>query len=317
MAFPLFAQNEKELPTAAESQIGLRTLEQLREGVLLDDIIDRQVYRLGPGDIVGINIVATENMVFTLRVNPAGDLFLPTIGVVTVVGLTLSDATDIIQEMVTEKLFVNAQVNVTLVDVRSYKILVYGAVINPGFVNVTSVNRVSEILDKAGGFQRYAEDKLIYVHKTDGTIKELDIREFLINGDLSQNPTMVEGEKLEVQFVPGLAGTSLDLLNLKNNRVLITGFVNRPGTHPFYPGYTIKDYIELTGGIHINGSDKGVVLTRKDENVFKGDLNQLVMPGDQVRVEPSFRYRLFGNYNIMQMITSFMSVYLSYRAATR
>ena len=127
----------------------------------------------------------------------------------------------------------------------------------------------------------------------------------------------MEGDKIEVPFDESLEDLKSELLNLTGENVLVTGFVNRPGIHGFNPGYTVRDYIGLSGGIHINGSMRGIELIRDDKNIFKGDKDQIVMPGDNLNINPSFRYRMFGNYNIMQMITSFMSIYLSYLAANR
>jgi len=291
-------------------------MEQNRLGVTLEDVIDIEKYILGPGDIIGVNIVATENMVFTLRVNPAGDLFMPTVGLVKVSGMTLVESSKSVQDIVRTTLFVNAKVNVTLIDIRKYRILVYGAVPKPGLVEITPVTRASEILAKVGGLQKYADEDNIILHKKDGSIINVSINDYLLTGDLDKNPTLIEGDKLEVKYSDKLSMESRSLLNLNNSKVLITGFVNKPGAKNYYPGYTVEDYIMLSGGVHINGTQKGIELNRNKENIFE-NMGQIVLPDDKLYINPSLRYRMFGNYNIMQMVTSFMSIYLSYKAATR
>lgn len=313
----LGGQTNEEPQTGLETQFGIVTLNQMRSGVLLEDTIDLSTYILGPGDIIGVNIVATDNMIFTLRVNPAGDLFLPTIGVVSVAGKTLDEATYDIQAIVLEKLFINADVSVTLVDIRSFKALVFGAVRKPGYITSTPLTRVAEIIHKAGGLQKYADINNIYLIAPDSTEKKVNLEKFMLEGDLEENPVLKEGHKVLVKFIPGISEKGGDLLNLTSNDVLVTGFVNRPGNHPYHPGYSVNDYLSISGGVHINGSRHGIELFRNDKDIFSGDQNQIVYPGDHLNIDPNLRYRVFGNYNIMQMITSFMSIYLSYRAATR
>ena len=52
--------------------------------------IDPDKYILGPGDLLGISIVSTTNISLPIRINPVGELIIPSVGVVNVDGKSLS-----------------------------------------------------------------------------------------------------------------------------------------------------------------------------------------------------------------------------------
>ena len=48
------------------------------------------------------------------------------------------------------------------------------------------------------------------------------------------------------------------------NKVLVSGFVYRPGAHYFRPGFSVKDYIALSGGSLDVGAANRVKILKKD-----------------------------------------------------
>ena len=88
-----------------------------------------------------------------------------------------------------------------------------------------------------------------------------------------------------------------------------------PGGHKYIPGYSIKDYIALSGGSADMGSLRNISIIRDGENI-DARVNQLIFPGDQIHIPANMKYRFLGNISILQTTTAIMSLYLAFVAAT-
>lgn len=98
--------------------------------------VDPSQYLLGPSDLIGVIITGTLSLNYrALGVNVEGDLYLPSIGSVSVAGLTLNQAKERITEEV-NKQFRNVMVDVMLDKPRAMTIHVTGDVPYPGRVSV-------------------------------------------------------------------------------------------------------------------------------------------------------------------------------------
>ncbi|MDX2245906.1 MAG: polysaccharide biosynthesis/export family protein [Bacteroidia bacterium] len=112
-----------------------------------------------PDGIFNINEVGVY--LYGYSVSDSGFIYLPDIGKIQVLGLTVNQARERIQEKVRDKAFVNATVFVTLV---SYRISIIGEVSKPGYYYVynNSVNLL-EALALAGDFKEFADRKNIHL----------------------------------------------------------------------------------------------------------------------------------------------------------
>lgn len=111
--------------------------------------VDPSQYVLGPSDLIGVIITGTLSLNYrALGVNVEGDLYLPSIGSVSVAGLTLNQAKDRITEEV-NKQFRNVMVDVMLDKPRAMTIHVTGDVPYPGRVSVPYGTRLDVPLSGA------------------------------------------------------------------------------------------------------------------------------------------------------------------------
>ena len=55
----------------------------------LEGAISPNQYILGPGDELGISIIMGENLTIPIKITPTGDIFIPSVGLVNVSGLTI------------------------------------------------------------------------------------------------------------------------------------------------------------------------------------------------------------------------------------
>lgn len=109
-------------------------------------------YRVGPNDLIDIEIMDLDNMKRTVRVNAAGMISLPLIGAVSVVGLTSQELEARIADRYREKYLQNPQISVFIKEFTTERLTVEGAVMKPGIFPLTGQITLLRALAIAGGF---------------------------------------------------------------------------------------------------------------------------------------------------------------------
>ena len=177
----------------------------------LENPINPEEYILGPGDRLRVNISlglyeqliskewSVENIDNFVTIGPTGKLIIPKIGPISVLGKTLGDVDREVNERM-RKVYKSAEVSINLIRFRQFKVLVYGAVNKPKFVKLAPVSRLNEAINNAGGLQKYADPERIVLIR-DGNSKNIFLKEFLLNGDLNNNPQLTDGDKVFVPFI--------------------------------------------------------------------------------------------------------------------
>ena len=127
---------------------GLKSLDLDKYNVIasLEGAISPDQYILGPGDELGISIIMGENLTLPIKITPTGDIFIPSVGLVNVSGLTLNNARKKVKAFIIENAFPSAKVNIALLNIRKFQIQVVGAVQTPGFIEISALDRLDKII---------------------------------------------------------------------------------------------------------------------------------------------------------------------------
>jgi polysaccharide export outer membrane protein len=113
-------------------------------------------YRVGPNDLLDIEVLNLENGKRTVRVNSAGTVTLPLIGTVVVAGLTQEQVESHIAGLYGEKYLQNPQVSVFIREFTTERITVDGAVAKPGIYPLVGQMTLLRVIALAGGFGQIA-----------------------------------------------------------------------------------------------------------------------------------------------------------------
>jgi protein involved in polysaccharide export with SLBB domain len=200
----------------------------------LERNVDPQRYVVGPGDELVLNLWGELEESVPLKITPEGTVLVPYVGEVMVGELTLAQAKDRIINRVRTR-YRGEKVSVTLSGVRRFRVFVTGAVNVPGTYTATAVDRVSMLIDQAGGFLPEASQRNIQVKRPDSTVVAADLLRFTVIGDLNDNPTVRDGD---VVTVPA-----------RLDSVGIFGAVSAEGYYELKKGDRISDLVELAGGL--------------------------------------------------------------------
>jgi protein involved in polysaccharide export with SLBB domain len=216
------------------------------------------------------------------------------VGIVEVGGRMLKEAKDIIQRAVM-KSYKNVKVTVTLVELRKFKVSVTGAVRAPGIYSVFANTRVSEVVEKSGGFLENSSRRNIAIVHSDGTMSKADVFKFQKTGDRISNPYVLGGDLI---LVPARESNI--------NTCGIYGGVKSPGEFEYASEDSLLDLINLADGLTIDADFLRADLIRfnadhKTTRTLSIDLESLIsgndpqsnlamMPDDRVfiRTTPDF-----------------------------
>jgi polysaccharide biosynthesis/export protein len=253
--------------------------ELIRDVRALEEPVDPESYVVGPGDFFSINVVSLESVLVTIPVGPTGNILIPNIGSVRVAGKKLSEATSEIREMISTRIL-DGDIFVNLERLRTFRVHIYGAVLEPGYEEITPMMRVSDLLRKSDLRPLALLNEVKILHQ-DGSETEIDLFEFRLRGDKSQNPRLIEGDRVFVPF--GRLG--------ENTIVLRGALEGGAGYTIIRPDETLRDFLDRNARYSAGADLQSVTVIRTTEGgteiitVNPEDLGDFhLKPGDEVQL---------------------------------
>lgn len=119
-------------------------------------------YRIGPQDVVQIDVWKEPEITRTIPVRPDGKISLPLLNDVQAAGLTAMQLAGAIREGLT-KFLTSPQVTVTVTQINSRRVYLVGEVSRTGALLLLPNMTVLQALSSAGGFTPFARIKDIYI----------------------------------------------------------------------------------------------------------------------------------------------------------
>lgn len=119
-------------------------------------------YRIGPEDILQINVWQNAELSRTVPVRPDGKISLPLVNDVQAGGLTPMQLRDVLKEKLAEYVPA-AEISVIVGDVQSFNVSVIGKVQTAGRYKLKGPTTVLDVLALAGGFQEFADPDRIVI----------------------------------------------------------------------------------------------------------------------------------------------------------
>lgn len=213
------------------------TLETLKESEsLLEREVDPEKYIVGPQDEFTIAILASESRMRRVEISPEGIVIIPEVGGVEVKDLTLAEAKKKIKEKIA-KVFSTGEIYVSLSDLREFKVYVSGKVMRSMVVAATAADRVSEVIDRAGGLEHDASLRNITVIRKGGDeILGADLLKFYFIGDKEANPYLLGGDHIVVP-----PSSEMQIIG-------IFGDVHSPNEYEFMPGDSLSTLVKFAQG---------------------------------------------------------------------
>lgn len=202
-----------------------------------DQPIDPDIYLIRPGDDLVVTFVKAKLAPLTLKVDPEGKVVDATLGVFDLSRKTLSEAKKMLRKVLRELYNVD-EIAISATGPTKVGIPVSGAVLSPGLYTAFTSQRVSEIIDSAGGVLATGSRRwIVFSGGPKEIIVDLDRADYL--GDNTANPCLY-------------AGYSVHVPSKSNELVQVVGEVNIPREIELVPGDDVKLILALAGGARSN-----------------------------------------------------------------
>jgi polysaccharide export outer membrane protein len=284
-------------------------------------------YRIGPGDLIEVSVfeweLRGETRTASFRVAESGIISLPVVGNIEVGGLTVAQVREHIEKELKSGGYIKApRVTVNVVEFRSKKVAVVGAVNDPGvYVLHENATSLLDVLSLAGGVGDEAgqvahvtlgEKSMNGQNEAEGSPSEpgrpagesakekrdtsneqvvsVDLYQLLETGDMQLNMVLQDGDTV---YVP------------KAKSISVLGYVEQPGSFPLSKPVRVLDAIAMANGIiEEKASPKACILKRNAADgektialdltrIARGkDPNQYLQPYDVIVVRQTSSKRV-------------------------
>ncbi len=204
-------------------------------------------YTLDVGDILNIQVIGQMDYDENFSINGDGTINLPDIGKISLVGLSISDASKIIKLKI-KTTFIGTEAYISLDKIRDVNVLVTGNAKNPGIYTLTGNSNVLHALSAAGGVNEFGSYREINLIRNDQIVDTLDVYDLLIDGKYNLKKRLRSGDVIFVQPI--------------KNVVSIDGAVKRPAKYELMEDQILSDVIRYANGIKQTADLENISLER-------------------------------------------------------
>ncbi len=223
--------------------------ESQRSSAIEEDSVGTSVIKLGPGDLIEVNVYNVPELATKARVSNSGDVYLPLIDYVHVEGLTQEEAQTLIQKRLDEGGFVrNPHVTIFVDEANSQGVTVIGEVGRPGIYPDPVDRKLYQVISEAGGFTQTASRKITILRRNQAAPLRVELPRNL-GDDASGNVDILPGDTITVPRAP---------------IVYVVGDVGRPSGFLVDNGtLTVLQALALAGGTNRTAKMGGARIIRK------------------------------------------------------
>ena len=260
-----------------------------------------QEYVIGPKDVLTIDVWGEKDLSADYAVSIFGTIQMPLIGEMLAAGLTERQLAGEVRKRLQADYLVNPQVNVSVKEYRSQRVLVLGDAARPGLYPLTGTTTLLEVLTQAGGLSGGASREILLVRPVRLAAKDGGV----IQG--SNTIRRIEMDKIQLDNREGnIALQDGDTVMIpRANSVFVLGEVKSPGDRPLGRDTTILEVITMAGGFTDKAAANGVKVIRKtggQEDILSVDLsgeiprnrNFVLQNSDAVIVPRGNSFFIFG-----------------------
>ena len=290
---PLFDPQQKNYQSSLEKYYKDRSIIRPTVTQVLESELEAKNYIVGPGDLFKVNIFGQIESEFNFQILPEGKIVIPTIGEIEVGNLRLSEAKQKITAQI-EEFYIKSHISVNLVGLRRFRVYLTGEVRNPGTYFAQGSDRISDIIEIGDGITDWADDTEVEIRGSDGTKKYVDLNNFYLEGDLTQNPFVRGGDLIHINsidireryvIVEGNAEISSRLEEKRGS-----GRSNLFGVYPIKSDEALYNFLKRIGALSRKSNLEAIVL-RRDSIEYK--INLLEANNDYLSFKLNHKDRIY------------------------
>lgn len=211
-------------------------------------------YFLDIGDILEIQLVGQSNYIEDFPVKGDGSINLPDIGKINVAGLSISQASKLIESKINQA-FIGTEAFISLSEIRDVNILVSGNAQNPGIYTLAGNSNILHALSVSGGINEQGSLREINLIRDNEVIESLDLYDLLISGEYDLKKRLRSGDVIFVEP--------------RKNVVTIDGAVKRPSKYEVLDEQNLSSVISYANGMKRTADRENIFLDRILDGTLK------------------------------------------------
>jgi polysaccharide export outer membrane protein len=204
-------------------------------------------YIVGPGDTFTVTLWGRVNAQYVVEIDRNGQIILPEIGVLNVSGMTMAQMENYLQDQVARKQ-TDFKMAVTMGRLRTIRVYVVGEAKTPGSYTISSMSTVINALFAAGGPTKNGTLRDVQLLRNKNKTLHIDLYKFLLGGDKSNDIRLQDGDTIFIPLIGPVVG--------------ISGNVKRPAIYEMLKPMTLKEVLDLAGGVNYAGWLRQIQVTR-------------------------------------------------------
>ena len=204
-------------------------------------------YILDYGDVLNIQLIGFDNSIDTYEISRNGTINIPDIGNINISGLSLAQASTLIQAKV-ESIYIGTEAYISLENMRDINVLVSGNAFNPGIYTLSGNSNALQALVVAGGINDFGSYRNIKLKRNNKIIQIIDIYDYLIFGNSQKHIRLQSGDLIFVEK--------------KENLVTVDGAVKRPMIYELKKGESLDKSVMFANGLDVDADLENITLDR-------------------------------------------------------
>lgn len=213
-------------------------------------------YVLGVGDVLKIQLIGQKDFIEDFSINGDGAINFPEIGDIVLVGLTMSEASQVIKTRVSSS-FIGTEAFISLSKLKDVNVLIAGNSENPGIYTLSGNSNILQAISVSGGISEYGSYREINLLRNNEIIEVLDVYDLLIKGKYDLKERLRSGDVIFINPIKSI--------------VTIDGAVKRPAKYELKENQNLGDVIKYANGFKQTADIENIYL----ERILDGSLKSI------------------------------------------
>jgi polysaccharide export outer membrane protein len=207
-------------------------------------------YPIEVGDLISINTTGSVEGSADFTVDRNGEIFLPQVGRVKLIGVRNRDLKDRIAAAISTK-YREFDVTVSIKRLRGLRVYVTGFANQPGAYSVNSLSTLINAVMAAGGPSAGGSFRSIKLYRNGQELRDFDLYDLIRRGDRSRDAIL---QNEDVIFISPVG-----------KQIAVIGSVNDEAIYEARPGESVADVLSIAGGANTLADSSRVILYSLDD----------------------------------------------------
>jgi protein involved in polysaccharide export with SLBB domain len=198
-------------------------------------------YILDAGDQITLQLIGQKNLTSKLIIKRDGAINIPDIGDITLAGLSLQEASNLIRKLIAQS-FIGVEAFISLTELRDINVLIVGNILKPGMYTLSGGSSPLSLLYAAGGLDENGSYRDITHKRNNVVIQTIDLYEVLLKGNFAFSHQLRSGDALVV--------------NPRHAEIRVSGSFANPGIYELLPSENLGNLLKYAGiqNKHVNST---------------------------------------------------------------